>query len=368
MSLVARLAATRTRRALPRLLGAPSPRRQPVRPRRHRGAGESIPTRRFSCSISASSAAITASRSARAASKSSRLSSPGSDTHPNYGSPRTPAMTTETGASTSSPTRATGPKWIPFLLSYNEQAFPIMKRQPAPTAVPWWATAASTTNSPEPLPRTDCVESALGLLRPECPRTAEPVVDQRSPSPTESHFHRQLLTHLAGYFRCPMARDPGDQALLQIAKLQDHRKHVLERDVHHGRRRRRRDLLDRRNRRRRRRDLLDRRNRRRRRRDLLDRRNRRRRRRDLLDRRNRRRRRDLLDRRNRRRRRDLLDRRNRRRRRRDLLDRRNRRRLDIHDGRNRRGRDLPHRRKRGQRGILRLKPVVVRVRRGRGIG
>ena len=108
MSLVPRLAATRTRRALPRLPSASGPRRQPVRARRHRGAGESIPTRRFSCSISASSAAITASRSARAASKSSRLSSPGSDTHPNYGSPRTPAMTTETGASTSSPTPTTG--------------------------------------------------------------------------------------------------------------------------------------------------------------------------------------------------------------------------------------------------------------------
>ena len=37
MALVARLAATRTRRALSRLLGAPGPRRQPVRPRRHRG-------------------------------------------------------------------------------------------------------------------------------------------------------------------------------------------------------------------------------------------------------------------------------------------------------------------------------------------
>jgi hypothetical protein len=69
---------------------------------------ESIPTRRFSCSISASNAAITASRSARAASNSSRLSSPGSGTHPNYGSRRIPAITTETGASTSSPTQATG--------------------------------------------------------------------------------------------------------------------------------------------------------------------------------------------------------------------------------------------------------------------
>jgi hypothetical protein len=73
---------------------------------------ESIPTRRFSCSISASSAAITASRPARAASNSSRLSSPESGTHPNYGSRRIPAITTETGASTSSPTPAT-PEWIP---------------------------------------------------------------------------------------------------------------------------------------------------------------------------------------------------------------------------------------------------------------
>ena len=43
VSLLPRLAAARTRRALPGLLGASGPRRQPVRPRRHRGVGRVHP-------------------------------------------------------------------------------------------------------------------------------------------------------------------------------------------------------------------------------------------------------------------------------------------------------------------------------------
>ena len=100
----------------------------PDQDQRHGVAGgieefdESIPTRRFRCSISASSTAITASRSARAASNSSRLSSSGPDTHPNYGSPGTPAMTTETGRVYLKSDTGNRPEWILRKLSDGARA------------------------------------------------------------------------------------------------------------------------------------------------------------------------------------------------------------------------------------------------------